>query len=59
MTRPTSALLLIGPEGGWTPDEIARARERGAQLISLGPRTLRAETAPTVALAALWTVWGW
>jgi 16S rRNA (uracil1498-N3)-methyltransferase len=57
--RPASALLLVGPEGGWTADELSQARAAGAVCISLGPRTLRADTAPTVALAALWTHWGW
>jgi 16S rRNA (uracil1498-N3)-methyltransferase len=52
-------LLCIGPEGGWAPDEIADARDRGAHLWGLGPRVLRAEIAPTVALSALWALWGW
>jgi 16S rRNA (uracil1498-N3)-methyltransferase len=52
------AVLCVGPEGGWTEEEVALARSRGAYLLGLGPRRLRAETAPTVALAALWTVWG-
>jgi 16S rRNA (uracil1498-N3)-methyltransferase len=51
--------LYIGPEGGWSADEIASMRERGATLAGLGPRTLRAEITPTVALSALWTQWGW
>jgi 16S rRNA (uracil1498-N3)-methyltransferase len=53
------ALLLVGPEGGWTADEVRLASSLGAQLWRLGPRTIKAETAPTVALAALWTLWGW
>ena len=57
--KPASASLLVGPEGGWSQDEVDRARERGACLLSLGPRTLRAELAPAVALSSLWTVWGW
>jgi 16S rRNA (uracil1498-N3)-methyltransferase len=59
--RPASgrAWLYIGPEGGWSADEIASMRERGATLAGLGPRTLRAEITPTVALSALWTQWGW
>ena len=55
--HPTS--LLVGPEGGWTDQEIERAVTAGAQLLHFGPRTLRAETAPIVALTALWTTWGW
>jgi 16S rRNA (uracil1498-N3)-methyltransferase len=59
LPRPSSALLLTGPEGGWARREIDRAVARGVRLVSLGPRTLRAETAPTVLLASVWTVWGW
>jgi 16S rRNA (uracil1498-N3)-methyltransferase len=59
LPRAQRALLLVGPEGGWAPKELDRARASGASFISLGPRTLRAEAAPAVALAALWTHWGW
>ena len=45
--------LFVGPEGGWSTDELARFRAAGAFALSLGPRTLRAELAPTVALARL------
>lgn len=48
-----SVHLLSGPEGGLTPDEEAAARAQGWQPLSLGPRTLRAETAPLATLAAL------
>jgi len=57
--RPASALVLVGPEGGWSAREVARAGERGAHLLTLGPRTLRAEIAPVVAVSALWTAWDW
>jgi len=43
--------ILIGPEGGFTEDEIIRARARGFVICSMGPRTLRAETAAIAALA--------
>jgi 16S rRNA (uracil1498-N3)-methyltransferase len=56
---PTHATVLIGPEGGWSQAEIAAAEEAGCRLIRLGPRTLRAESGPIVALSALWTCWGW
>lgn len=55
----TRALLLVGPEGGWTADEISLGVARGCHTWRLGPRTLRAELAPAVALAALWSTWGW
>ncbi|WP_291196064.1 16S rRNA (uracil(1498)-N(3))-methyltransferase [Hyphomonas sp.] len=48
------AALLIGPEGGFTPEERAFLRSRpGTYPVSLGPRILRAETA-AVAAMALW-----
>lgn len=46
-------LFLSGPEGGLSSAEESLARARGFQPVSLGPRTLRAETAPLAALAAL------
>ena len=45
--------LLSGPEGGLSPDEEAAARAAGWQPVTLGPRVLRAETAPLAALACL------
>ena len=52
--RPGPATIIVGPEGGFTPDEAAaiRAAPR-ATAISLGPRILRAETA-ALASIALW-----
>jgi 16S rRNA (uracil1498-N3)-methyltransferase len=38
-------MLLVGPEGGFSSQEISQALQRGAGLVSLGPRRLRAETA--------------
>lgn len=46
-------LLLSGPEGGLSPQEEAAARAQGFRPVTLGPRVLRAETAPLAALAAL------
>ena len=43
--------LLIGPEGGFTPDEVAAAQSAGWFIQHLGPRILRADTAATVAIA--------
>lgn len=48
-------LLLSGPEGGLSPAEDAAARAAGFEPVGLGPRVLRAETAPLVALAWLGT----
>jgi 16S rRNA (uracil1498-N3)-methyltransferase len=38
-------MVLIGPEGGFSGDEVQLAEARGFVPVSLGPRTLRAETA--------------
>ncbi len=46
-------VLLIGPEGGWTPDEQRLAQEQGFLSLTLGPRILRAETAAIAALSIL------
>ncbi|GAB4543971.1 MAG: 16S rRNA (uracil(1498)-N(3))-methyltransferase [Anaerolineae bacterium] len=43
--------LLVGPEGGFTPDEVQRAAQCGIVAVNLGPRVLRAETAGLVAAA--------
>ena len=48
--RPAGARILIGPEGGFSAREVALAREAGYEVVSLGPRRLKVETA---ALAAL------
>jgi 16S rRNA (uracil1498-N3)-methyltransferase len=55
---PPSAALLVGPEGGWAEAEHRLALECNATLVTLGPRTLRAEIAPLVALAVLQHLWG-
>ena len=49
----THITLLSGPEGGLTPAEEALALAAGFLPVSLGPRVLRAETAPLAVLAAL------
>jgi 16S rRNA (uracil1498-N3)-methyltransferase len=56
--EPRSVAVLIGPEGGFSLPEIEKVREYGFQTMSLGPRILRAETAPVVALALLQSLWG-
>ena len=47
------AALLIGPEGGFEPEEVAAVAARGFAPCSLGPLTLRVETAALVGLARL------
>ncbi len=50
LRRPYSVALFVGPEGGFTPEEVELARRRNIVPVSLGPRILRAETAALVAL---------
>lgn len=54
--NPTSVLIAIGPEGGFTEQEIALAIDKGFVPISLGPRRLRSETAAISAVS--WVVGG-
>lgn len=54
----SSAILLIGPEGGWSPRETERARQAGCHFQSLGPRRLRAETAAIAALTVVGARYG-
>ena len=51
--KSTAAALAIGPEGGWTDDELMAARAAGFQEASLGPLILRTETTVIAALAML------
>ncbi|MFT2099042.1 16S rRNA (uracil(1498)-N(3))-methyltransferase [Marinomonas sp. 2405UD66-6] len=50
--------LLIGPEGGLTENEVQLSENKGFKAITLGPRVLRTETAPIVALSVINTLWG-
>lgn len=52
IAREDHLLLLVGPEGGFSQKEVADAEAQGAEVLSLGPIRLRAETAALVALAA-------
>jgi 16S rRNA (uracil1498-N3)-methyltransferase len=54
---PREASVLVGPEGGWTPAEIASASER-CRLITLGGRTIRGDAMALVAVASLFAKWG-
>ena len=49
--EPTPITLLIGPEGGFSAQEVASARAQGFRVVGLGPRILRVETAALVAVA--------
>jgi len=50
---PRRLLLLIGPEGDFSPEEIRQAVQHGAHRISLGPVVLKCETAAVAALSIL------
>ena len=52
-TAPTTLLVIIGPESGFTPAEITQAERAGVMRISLGPRILRTETAALALTAQL------
>ena len=56
-TEPQDVVLMIGPEGGHSPEEEARAQAAGYQIVSLGERVLRTETAGVVAITAVHSVW--
>lgn len=56
--RPASLAFLIGPEGGLNEEEVDQARATGFQAARLGPRVLRTETAPVVALSVAQQLWG-
>lgn len=52
-TPETSILVLVGPEGGWTQEEIAIAEGASFIPVTLGPKILRAETAAMIAMGIL------
>jgi 16S rRNA (uracil1498-N3)-methyltransferase len=56
--KPGSLAFLIGPEGGLTDGEVETAQGAGFHSARLGPRVLRTETAPVVALAVAQQLWG-
>ena len=58
LPHPTSLALLIGPEGGLSADEIQQAEAAGFIAARFGPRVLRTETAPVVALSMAQQRWG-
>lgn len=56
-SQVSSALIVVGPEGGFSEEEMGLASEKGFVPISLGPRRLRAETAAISAVS--WVVGSW
>lgn len=55
--RPTDAMVLIGPEGGWDAREIHAAATAGVTLVTCGGRILRADAAGAAAIAVLRYIW--
>lgn len=51
--------LLIGPEGGWSPEEQKTALRHGARPLRFGKRVLRTETAGLALIAAVSALQGW
>jgi len=58
MSFEPHVFAIVGPEGGFTSNEINRAREDGFQIISLGNRILRAETAAVSLISIIQYEWG-
>lgn len=56
--KPATLAFLIGPEGGLSDAEVTQAQAAGFHSARLGPRVLRTETAPVVALAVAQQLWG-
>ena len=56
--RPQTLAFLIGPEGGLSDSEVEQTKAAGFHAARLGPRVLRTETAPVVALAVAQQLWG-
>ncbi len=56
--KPNTLAFLIGPEGGLSDAEVTQAQKTGFHSARLGPRVLRTETAPVVALAVAQQLWG-
>ncbi len=48
-TNASTKIIFIGPEGGWTNEEILTAKQAGASCVSFGPMIMRSETAAIIA----------
>lgn len=55
--KPQNITLLIGPEGGFSPEEENMAEQEGVTFLSMGARILRTETAGLAAVAAINALW--
>lgn len=57
LAAPISALVLLGPEGGWSPAELELFTEQALTFVRVGRRTITAERATIAALAVLTAAW--
>ena len=55
--RPRSVAVIVGPEGGWSAEELAVAREHGCVAMSLGALTLRADAVAAIAGSLVRLIW--
>lgn len=55
--RPSEAIVLVGPEGGWDPREISEAAAAGVTQLSFGARVLRADAAGAAVISVLRYIW--
>lgn len=58
LSTPESIALLVGPEGGFSDDEVELCIQQGFSGLTLGPRILRTETAALAALSLFQYLWG-
>jgi 16S rRNA (uracil1498-N3)-methyltransferase len=56
--QPKTVWVVVGSEGGFTPEEIEQLQQAGAEICTLGPRILRTETAGLVLLSIVGHRWG-
>lgn len=57
-STPRKVALLVGPEGGFSPEEVLRAQNCQFKSLKLGPRILRTETSSLAAISILQSLWG-
>lgn len=57
LSKPERINVFIGPEGGFTANEITLAKNHGAIPVSLGPNIMRTESAALMVLASIWYKW--
>jgi len=55
---PAGVAVVVGPEGGFSREEVSAARDAGFTVLGLGPRILRTETAALVAVTLVQARWG-